>query len=111
MTRKTTTVMLENAECAGGSADTVEKAIREVPGVLRAHVNLATEAAYIEYDADRCSEADLETAVESVGLHALHPAEARRPAVATFPFPSERLPRRDTSTRSRPWWAFAGFFR
>ena len=109
MTRKTTTVILENAECAGGSAHTVEKALREVPGVLRAYVNPATEAAYVEYDAERCSEADLEVAVESVGVHALRPAAARPPAIAPFPFPSERLPMRDTATRSRTWWAFAGF--
>ena len=109
MTRKTTTVMLENAECAGGSAHTVEKAIREVPGVLRAYVNPATEVAYIEYDADRCKEADLAGAVESVGAHAHHPVPARRPAVPRFPSSSKRLPMRDTATRPRTWWAFAGF--
>ena len=109
MTRKTTTVMLENAECAGGSTYTVEKALREVPGVLRAYVNPATEAAYVEYDADRCNETDLVGAVESVGVHPLRPAGARRTAVPRFPFASERLPMRDTAPRSRTWWAFAGF--
>ena len=109
MTRKTTTVMLENAECAGGSAHTVEKALRDVPGVLRAYVNPATEAAYVEYDSDRCSEADLEGAVESIGIHPFHPAPARRAAATSFPIPSERLPMRETGTRSRTWWAFAGF--
>ena len=109
MTRKTTTVMLENAECAGGSAHTVEKVLREVPGVLRAYVNPATEAAYIEYDADRCSETDLEGAIESVGVHPLRAAAVRRAAVSSLASHSERLPMRDPSTRSRTWWAFAGF--
>jgi len=119
MTRKTTTVMLENAECAGGSARTVEKVIREVPGVLRAHVNPGTEAAYVEYDADRCSETDLVDAVESLGIRSVHTAPqrapqrtprrtpSRRPAAITVP--SQRRPMRDTGTRSRTWWAFAGF--
>lgn len=111
MTRKTTTVMLANAECAGGSARTVERVLREVPGVLRAYVNPATEAAYVEFDADRCSEADLEGAVESLGIRTRHTAPertpSRRPAFITVP--SQRLPMRDSGTRSRTWWAFAGF--
>ena len=78
MTRTTTIVMLENAACGGGSAHTVENKLKEVPGVLRALVNPATEAAYVEYDADQCSEADLVRAVQSVGVHALHPATAQR---------------------------------
>ena len=111
MTRKTTTVMLESTECAAGSAHTVEKALLSVPGVSRAYVNPVTEAAYVEYDADRCSEADLDGAVESVGIHTLHSAARRAPAVIRFPFSSERLAMPNTSTRSqsRSWWAFAGF--
>ncbi|MCR4340655.1 MAG: heavy-metal-associated domain-containing protein [Gemmatimonadaceae bacterium] len=68
LTRKTTTVMLEDAGCAAGSAQTVEKVLRDVPGVLRAYANPATEAAYVEYDAERCKEADLVRALESLGL-------------------------------------------
>ena len=110
MTRKTTTVMLENAECAGGFALTVEAALRAVPGVLRAYVNPATEAAYVEYDADQCDAADLARAVESVGIHAFHPVTARRSAVAPVRFPSGRLVMHaSTQARSRTWWAFAGF--
>lgn len=110
MTRKTTTVMMEHAENDGASAHTVERALRAVPGVLRAYVNQDTEAAYVEYDADRCGDADLERAVESVGVQAFRMATAQRPAVASFPFPLERLPMHNsTNTRSRTWWAFAGF--
>lgn len=107
MTRKTTTVMLENAECAASSAHTVERALRDVPGVLRAYVNPATEAAYVEYDADRCNETDLAIAVQSLGARSLDPA-VRRPAAVTRSH-SERLPMSNTGTRSRTWWAFAGF--
>lgn len=77
MTRKTTTLMLESTVCSGGSAHTVEKILQEIPGVLRAYVNPVTEAAYVEYDADQCSEADLERAVQSAGVHALHPPSAQ----------------------------------
>jgi cation transport ATPase len=111
MTRKTTTVMLESAECAAGSVHTVETVLLEVPGVSRAYVNPVTEAAYVEYDADRCSEADLERAIESIGVRSLRRASvqrfARRPVPAT---PNERrLPMTDSAPRSRTWWAFAGF--
>ena len=107
MTRKTTTVMLEDAGCLGSSAHTVEKALRDVPGVFRAYVNPATEAAYVEYDGDRCAENDLETAIESTGVH------ARSNAVSRFPPPAKtatpRIPMSDTRTISRSWLAFAGF--
>ena len=109
MTRKTTTVMLENAACGGGSARTVEKALLRVPGVSRAYVNPATEAAYVEYDADRCTEDALTGAVESVGVRVLRSSAARRPAVIPRSHLSERLPMHDDTTRSRSWWAFAGF--
>lgn len=72
MTRKTTTVMLESAECAA-TAPAIEKVLRDVPGVLRAYANPVTEAAYVEYDGDRCTEADLVSAVESLGIRVAHP--------------------------------------
>lgn len=111
MTRKTTTVMLENAERAAGSPYAIEKALLNVPGVWRAYVNPVTEAAYVEYDADRCSEADLEGAIASLGVHTLPPAATRPPSVARLPFSSARLPMSNTNPRrqSRSWWAFAGF--
>jgi copper chaperone CopZ len=108
MTRKTTTVMLENAACGGGSTHTVERALLRVPGVSRAYVNPATEAAYVEYDADRCDEDALTGAVESVGVRVLRPTAAR-PAVAPSSSLSERLPMRNDTIQSRSWWAFGGF--
>lgn len=71
MTRKTTTVMLEDAGCVAGSAQAVERVLRNVPGVLRAYANPVTEAAYVEYDAERCKEADLVRALESLGFRAV----------------------------------------
>jgi copper chaperone CopZ len=109
MTRKTTTVMLENAACGGGSARTVEKALLELPGVSRAYVNPATEAAYVEYDSDRCNEDALAGAVESVGVRVLRPTAVRRSAAVPLSPLSERLPMHDETTQSRSWWAFAGF--
>lgn len=68
MTRQTTTLMLENAYCLGGTARTLEHALCAVSGVRHAYVNPVTEAAYVEFDADQCTDADLIRAVESVGV-------------------------------------------
>lgn len=72
MTRKTVTVVLEGEECAS-SARAIEAVLGDVPGVLRAYANPVTEAAYVEYDAERCSEAELISAVESLGVRVLKP--------------------------------------
>ena len=114
MTRKTTTVILENTGSTRGYVRTVESVLRRLPGVLRAEVNPATEAAYVEYDADRCNETDLEFAVESLGMrtrltsaHGVQPrAYLRSPAIVTVL--AARLAGRDAGTASRMWWAFAG---
>ena len=115
MTRKTTTVMLENAISIRGYARTVESVLRGLPGVLRADVNSETEAAYVEYDADQCNEDELATAVESLGMrtgraspyYARPSAPIRSPAIVTAS--ARSLGRRDAGTASRMWWAFAGF--
>ena len=111
MTRKTTTVMLESAGFAAGAARTIETALLSVPGVSRAYVNPATEAAYVEYDADRCTERDLDGAVESVGIHTVHATMKRAPTVVRLPFTSERslMPNTSARSQSRSWWVFAGF--
>ena len=107
MTRKTTTLMLEHAECIGGSAFSIERVMRQVPGVLRVYVNPATEAAYVEYDADRCTEGDLTRAVTELGI------DTRRVAPQPRPSPlsprTMRPPMPTPRSRSRSWWAFAGF--
>lgn len=106
MTRKSATVLLEDTGRGGGSAHTVEQALRKVPGVSRAFVNPATEVAYVEYDAERCADADLVAAVESLGVRTLRPVARSRSAFVT---PSARYSMPHTTHRSRTWWAFAGF--
>lgn len=105
MTRKSATLLLSDLECAGSTARTAETALLRVPGVARAYVNPATEAAYVEYDAERCTEADLVTAVESIGVHAVQPSHSSR-AVAGL---TMRHDMPSTYSYSRIWWAFAGF--
>ncbi|MFN8583056.1 MAG: hypothetical protein U0163_19035 [Gemmatimonadaceae bacterium] len=45
----------------------VEKTLLDIPGVLRVHVNPATEMTYVEYDSDRCDEHLLECALAAEG--------------------------------------------
>jgi copper chaperone CopZ len=71
MKRKKTTVMLDDMACAAGSAHSIESVLARVPGVLRAYVNPVTEMAYIEFDADRCTETDIVRAAESLGIRAV----------------------------------------
>ena len=107
MTRKTTTLMLEHTESIGGSAFSIERVMGRVPGVLRVYVNPATEAAYVEYDADRCTEEDLTRAVTELGI------DTRRVALQSQPIhPLPHRTRRsmpEPRIRSWSWWAFAGF--
>lgn len=71
MKRTTTTMLLDDLGCAGGSAHTLESVLTLVSGVIRAYVNPVTETAYVEFDADRCSETDIVRAAESLGVHAV----------------------------------------
>lgn len=80
--------MLNSAECAAGSAPIIEKVLRDLPGVLRAHVNSVTEAVYVEFDGDRCSEADLSNAIEALDISTRNSAITRDRRVPRFPFRS-----------------------
>ena len=71
MNRTTTTLLLEDLGCAGGSAHSLETVLMRLPGVLRAYVNPVTESAYVEYDSDRCTERELAHAAEALGVHAV----------------------------------------
>ena len=53
--------------CRGESASTVERALRQMPGVVRAYVNPATEMAYVEYDPARTDQHDVERVIGSLG--------------------------------------------
>ncbi len=60
------------ASCSGR----VEKALRKVPGVLEATVNLATEHANVVYMPTSSSWEDLKSAVERAGYGVIEPADA-----------------------------------
>lgn len=75
-TRKLTLPVLGLA-CGGGGARTVEKVVARVPGVTTVYVNPATEAAWIEYEPDRCGPEQLRAAVESAGYRVPRASEAR----------------------------------
>ena len=74
MTRAHATLPLSSLGCTG--AGTLEKALREIPGVLRVYVNPVTEMAYVEYDRERCDERALAVALERDGFAA--PLRPRR---------------------------------
>ncbi len=61
-----TELAIEEMTCAS-CVGRVEKALKQVPGVLEAHVNLATERAQVRHLAGMVSTTDLETAVELAG--------------------------------------------
>ena len=77
MKRTTTTLLLDDLGCAGGTPLTLERVLTRLPGVIRVYVNPVTESAYIEFDADRCTESDLARAAASLGVHALPSSGAR----------------------------------
>jgi hypothetical protein len=76
MDRQRITIPIEDFGCAGSGAIVVERALANVPGVLRVYVNAATEMAYIQYDADCCTVLGLKDAVARAGFHAGRPVVA-----------------------------------
>jgi P-type Cu+ transporter len=62
----TVTIPITGMTCAS-CAGRVEKALKKVPGVLNASVNLASEKATVEYLAGEMKPRDLEKAIESAG--------------------------------------------
>lgn len=60
--------------CAACSAR-IEKGLNRLPGVLKAHVNLALETGTVEYDASQIGVADLLRQVEKLGYHAVRKEE------------------------------------
>lgn len=57
-----------NVSCWGSGARTIERRLARVRGVVRVYVNPATEAAYVEYDPAQVGRADLNRALEEIGL-------------------------------------------
>lgn len=66
--RQRITVPIHGLACGGGGSLSAERAIARLPGVVRAHVNPATEMAYVEYDDALCDPGRIAAAIERVGL-------------------------------------------
>ncbi len=59
--------------CLGSGALIIERALAQEPGVIHAYVNPATEMAYVQYDADRCTPSVLRAVIAHAGFHAGEP--------------------------------------
>lgn len=64
--------------CSAGDGSALERALRQVPGVLEAYVNAATDTIYLTVDGDRFSDAEASRVVNSFGAR-----EASRSAGAS----------------------------
>jgi len=73
--REVMNLQIEGMHCASCAGRT-EKALRAVPGVIEANVNLATERAHVVLSAGTAQFDDLAHAVEKAGFHARSVAEA-----------------------------------
>ena len=62
----TTTLKVIGMSCSG-CAGNVEKALKGVPGVTKATVNLKAGSAQVEYDPDKATGKDLAKAVKNAG--------------------------------------------
>lgn len=103
MTRRTVTLMLDRSDRSPNPAE-VQAALEKVPGVIHAAVNGATEAAYVEYDADRCEIDQLVSAVPGVTPHVAH-RDAKTQSDTTVP--RDHTTMQNTSTRPALWLALA----
>ncbi|MFQ5428199.1 MAG: heavy metal translocating P-type ATPase [Thermodesulfobacteriota bacterium] len=64
------TLGLTGMSCASCAAK-IEKALKGVPGVLKASVNFASEKAAVEYDPDLVAVADIQASIEALGYKVL----------------------------------------
>ncbi len=96
---------VEGMHCASCVAS-VERALNKVEGVRFASVNLTTESAAVEYDADRVRRSDLEATVEAAGYH-LVADEAEQPGKDAGAAATERDRKKVTAARQRMVWAWA----
>ncbi|QGH63770.1 heavy metal translocating P-type ATPase [Serratia proteamaculans] len=89
---ETTELAIEEMTCAS-CVGRVEKALNQIPGVLEANVNLATERARVRHLAGVVSITDLEAAVEKAGYR------PRRLSTATVSTEDQDTERRDHEAR------------
>ena len=90
---ETTELAIEDMTCAS-CVGRVEKALAQIPGVLEATVNLATERARVRHLAGVVSTADLETAVEQAGY------KSRRLSIETATTGDQDAERRESEARA-----------
>ena len=103
MTRKTITLMLDRNSSTPPNPAEVQATLTNVPGVIHATVNSATEAAYIEYDADRCGVDQLVSAVPASAQHVGHTSKRVQPDTVK----KGQITMQRTSTRPAVWIALA----
>jgi Cu+-exporting ATPase len=89
---ETTELAIEDMTCAS-CVGRVEKALNQIPGVLEANVNLATERARVRHLAGVVSITDLEAAVEKAGY------QPRRLSTATVSTEDQDTERREHEAR------------
>ena len=89
---ETTELGIEDMTCAS-CVGRVEKALRQIPGVIEANVNLATERARVRHSAGIVTTAMLEAAVEQAGY------KARRLSAATASSDDQDSERRKNEAR------------
>jgi P-type Cu+ transporter len=89
---ETTELGIEDMTCAS-CVGRVEKALRQIPGVIEANVNLATERARVRHSAEIVTTAMLEAAVEQAGY------KARRLSAATASSDDQDSERRENEAR------------
>ncbi|WP_051962338.1 heavy metal translocating P-type ATPase [Serratia sp. Ag2] len=90
---ETTELAIEEMTCAS-CVGRVEKALKQVPGVLEANVNLSTERARVRHLAGVVSTADLEAAVELAGY------KSRRLSAETANTSVQDTERRESEARA-----------
>ncbi|NWA19057.1 heavy metal translocating P-type ATPase [Serratia liquefaciens] len=89
---ETTELGIEDMTCAS-CVGRVEKALRQIPGVIEANVNLATERARVRHSAGIVTTTMLEAAVEQAGY------KARRLSAATASSDDQDSERRENEAR------------
>jgi len=69
MTKQKSQIKISGMHCASCS-QTIEKALKEAPGVKEANVNFVTEKAYITYDANIINEREVIATIKATGYEA-----------------------------------------
>ena len=69
MTKKKKIIPIRGMHCAS-CAQTIEKALKETPGITEANVNLASEKAYVTYDSSIAAEDEVIAAINATGYEA-----------------------------------------